>query len=550
MLRCIRNIKAIMAHRKYILIITLVYIASQSILLIITGRWWDDWIFYNQTTDDLIKIATETGRISWLFIIKFAKILPEWGYRILTYFMFYFGTLFFYRILKRTLDITDRACCIISCIYIIIPANDARIMLCVFPYTIGLYFFLFGFYLLTFIVDSNREKKLFLRIVDLILFWLSYILNSNLVLYSIPLLYIVTHEQSLKRITKYIDYILLPVVFYFGKRMFFTPYGGYEGYNEVSIDGILNGVIKIFPADIIVMVRIVYKLICYAAVPVVIIVLMNYKKIWKSIVFIKEKKLNLIRKVGFFDKVTERKLVKLLVVGFLVLSAGLFAYVAVRGSCNIYIKGLEGRDATLVPLGASIIIYALIEILFIFNKNITKYIYILIIMCGVIHFNSWYLLYQSDYYSKIGFQYQLAQHKELSKSQNIIYISENEGVLNDTAFYVLNANAEIAYGDQKRLIMNGFKNAKLLQDNRLNYFVESGNYHMMDYDTTYKQIDAVIKYLSPISSIDALKLRVYESFRTKKFRKWIEKNCKISVIMAGTDEYNRLLIKNGYINVE
>lgn len=549
------HIKRFDGIKKSILIISLVYIASQSMLLIISGRWWDDWCFYNQRTEDLIKIAMESGRPSFFFLIKFAKLFSEDAYRILIFIMFYFGALFFYGILRRVLRLTHTTCCIICCLYIIIPANDARIMLSVFSYSIGNFFFLFGFYILTFVIEKEKgKKKIVWRLVDLILFWCSYVLNSNLVLYAIPLLYILIHEGTLQKAAKYIDYLFLPIVFYLIRKKIFVPYGGYKGYNQISVVGIMNAMVKTIPADIIVMMRVAYNLIGYCFIPLLIVILLflllNRKKIYKIILDIFSKKNVLIedKSTDIVDTIISRKGTILFLIGCIVLSAGLFPYIVVRGTYNISITGLEGRDGMLVPLGASLIIYILVK--FMLNREITVYIYALIIMCGVIHFNVWYLAYQSDYYRQLGFQYQLAEHEELRQSKNIVYLSNDNGRLNGMPFYALNANAEMVYGDQTRFIMAGFESAYLLQDDNLYYFVESGNYHMMDYDTTYKTIDAVIEYSNTISTVDTLKLKAYEIFRPEKFEKWIHTNSDLYVMFADTDEYRQKLEEAGYANIK
>ena len=40
-----------------LIIIALVYFALHIFLIVITGRWWDDWCFYNQEDYALKKMA-------------------------------------------------------------------------------------------------------------------------------------------------------------------------------------------------------------------------------------------------------------------------------------------------------------------------------------------------------------------------------------------------------------------------------------------------------------------------------------------------------------
>ena len=129
---------------KELVILSIIYCMAHWMLLVVSGRWWDDWCTFNQPFSTVIKMALELGRPFSIVITWFAKLLPEAGYRIVTFILYYYCMLFLYKALRMWLDLNDEDCFWICALYSVIPVNDARIMLCIFPYTIGLFFFMAG----------------------------------------------------------------------------------------------------------------------------------------------------------------------------------------------------------------------------------------------------------------------------------------------------------------------------------------------------------------------------------------------------------------------
>ncbi len=70
----------------------------------------------------------------------------------------------------------------------ILPVNSARVALIDFPYGLFLALFFMAFWLLT--CYFNSQHNLIFRIIILLLFYLSFVINSLLVFYAIVLLYI------------------------------------------------------------------------------------------------------------------------------------------------------------------------------------------------------------------------------------------------------------------------------------------------------------------------------------------------------------------------
>ena len=232
--------------------LSVIYLLSQGMLLIVSGRWWDDWCFYQQPSWALHRMALELGRPSVYWIVSFAKALPESGYRILTFFLFYGCMLYLYRILKTWLSLDAFGCFWICALYAVIPVNDVRIVLAVFPYSVGLLFFMAGLSGLAGLLYEGRMNRR-RRGINLLLFLFSFILHSNLCFYAVALLMIGMKEKKVTAMHGYLDYLLLPVLFFAVKSLFFPAYGGYENYNAITGAGLIKAGFYLLPAVIYVM---------------------------------------------------------------------------------------------------------------------------------------------------------------------------------------------------------------------------------------------------------------------------------------------------------
>ena len=542
--------------KKELLLFLLIYTCSQGMLLILSGRWWDDWCLYHQPFESLKSMAMQMGRPSVILFIKLATILPEPCYRIITFIFGFFCVLFTYKILKNWLNISDKACFWICALYAVIPANDVRALLSVFCYTVGLFFFMAGWSRLSGVLLKEKVTW-WERISCWILFLFGFTLNSTLVLYGMVLLMILM-KKGIKQFYRYLDFVLLPIVFFAVKSRFFPPYGVYAGYNTITLESVLNAARMIILADFNTIRSLFNNMIRFGvpvfsiALSVLILAICNWHRIVKTIEALMHKQA-IPQSIGKENETTGGKeSLLILVIGIIALSAGLFAYIAVRQENYVDTVGLIGRDSVLIPFGASMILYALVDL--ILSHRFRKALLLWMIICGALYFNTFYLSYQQDYYRQLGFQYQLRQHKEeLKDATNIAYFNSVGSLINIEHFYHLNGNAELVFGDQSRLFLSGFNNAYLLTDSYqsdLDYYVESHNYHMSDYDTSKKRIDAVVQYSFNTDLWDVIRIKAHELLGDKMFDEWISSRSTMNVLLDGTDEYDAFLAANGYENVE
>ena len=91
------------------------------------------------------------------------------------------------------------------------------------------------------------------RIFPFSLFLFSFILHSNLCFYAVALLMIGMKEKKVTAMHGYLDYLLLPVLFFAVKSLFFPAYGGYENYNAITGAGLIKAGFYLLPAVIYVM---------------------------------------------------------------------------------------------------------------------------------------------------------------------------------------------------------------------------------------------------------------------------------------------------------
>lgn len=231
-------------------ILLLVNLASHGFLILLTGTFWDDWAYIYHETDQLWEQHLELGQPLRVFLIEAVWHLPNYGYRTVVFLLYLLTSVLFYLILNNCKYVGREQALMISALYVAVPVNTARLILCCIEYTVALLCFLTAFYLLTLYVGGGKRKR-GLRAVIHLLFLFSFTMNSNLVFYSIALFYIVAAEylssdsgkQFFKRLIGYFDFALTPLLFFVQKQLFFAPYGRYEGYNQLALGRIFNAVL-------------------------------------------------------------------------------------------------------------------------------------------------------------------------------------------------------------------------------------------------------------------------------------------------------------------
>ena len=341
--------------------------------------------------------------------------------------------------------------------------------------------------------------------------------------------------------------------------MLFPPHGGYENYNKITLSKMLFAIKNIIIADYNMIKNLLLNWLGIDKSTLIVIVLLALIIVFRKKFYVIKNVFMLMTKRGDIKhiemekqkKIEERtrtEQVKLIMFGLLSLSVGLFPYVVIRNSSNLSTVSVGSRDTILTTLGAAILIYSIVVL--VFKKKFQEIVFSIFIMCGILFFNTQYISYQQDYYRQLGFQYQLSQEKNLADTKNIVYLNSDPGRINIQSLYVLNGNAAEVYHKQNKCIINSFQEVSDLGSEMLEYYAKSGLYHMMDYDIGYTRVDAIILYSMDITLKDTLKMKLYEILKSNKFDDWIVNRSTMQVYWNGTEEYDRFIVENGYSSVK
>ncbi len=517
----------------YFLIIV-VYILTHWALCFVSGVFWDDLSY---ETHDFIRfknVAMMTGRPEWLILIPFAWSLPHNSYRILVFIMYGLQCVLFYKILLKTGFLDKNNSLLFSLIYITVPVNDARLLLSNFTYAVGLTMFHISIYLYLYIYKTenlNNGKYIICRIFTLILFCFSFILNSLLFFYYVFFLFILLANYykefgkgfSGKKLlysmrmtfVGNLDFLAIPLLFFFVKNICFPVYGVYADYNKINFSTLFVSVIKTF-----------------VLIPATLeAVLLNYINRFNSV----EKILMLI--VGCFvflrslpqknDQIMSiRRNVYILLVAFFVLFMGIFPYVAV-GRSSIDTTGVQGRDSILLSFGIAIVIYALTNYC---SDNLKNTVCAVLILLGALHFNLWYWEYQKDYYNQLSFEAKI-DLPYIRSHQNFIVINKSRSKIEGDRFYSFSHNARHVFDNKENhVFLCGLSDLAYLKTSFLSTRKECMLDGWKDIDSSYNVLDGILIFESNISKKNALKMKVEELFFLEKFRKSIYGSGKLELI--------------------
>ncbi len=492
--------------------LTIIYIMTNFLLLIVSGRWWDDWVVQFMSFEEMMDLYRYNGSIIGSFLLYPVKCIPLEGYRVLVFLWHYLSSLIVFRIMNSIDIFTEKDAFWCTVLYITAPINDARITLITYGYTILLCFFWTSFYLLIISAKVDGKKRIILRILADVLLVTSYWMESLLVFTGIIWLYLFydsirkmgktepVFRKVFKCFRKNIDIFTLPFVFFIVRKLFFTPYGPYEGYNSVSIESIINvmkHLIQFMEGTLSNLLE-NYKITEYGRIFWIVFGVFTGGVLLYSILE-KDKGRNVN---------DERKNIFLILLGWICMFAGLFPYIVVRQSA-ISIKGVQGRDSILLGLGIALIGYYSVK-LFIKDGFASRICLGIIMISGMLYMNRMYLLYQKDWYIQLCLKEEISTNQYIKDNDTFLCIFDNWPPSGGTGFYTVNGISREATGEQTRLFMCGI--GELPLGIHYNKWLLHG-YNMDDYDQTNTKIDGVLFINNKdISFRETLTLRLVELF--------------------------------------
>ena len=238
----------------FLVLFTIYFIINIPLLINFNGIYWDDWTLVGHSLDTLNRTFFEAvGYAGYFFAYMhyhMINYLGVYSYRLLTFILLFLNSYFVFKILYAIPIFSSKDRFFITLFFLIAPLYDAKIALIDFSYTLHSTLFFFAFYILSATLNDLRPLK---RILILVLFFISFLVNPLLVFYAMVLVYIFYKSYNsqicfLNNVAYYIknnfDFILLPVLFFIVKSIWFLSSEVYRSdYNKISIYAILNPVL-------------------------------------------------------------------------------------------------------------------------------------------------------------------------------------------------------------------------------------------------------------------------------------------------------------------
>ena len=495
------------------------YLLIHGFMLILTGTFHDDWTswFKDPVTKSLE--GWESGRPYYSLVIEAVWGLPGYGYRILAFVTYFISYLFMYKTLSCVPELRRRDAVWMAVAAMAMPVNDARVLLANYPYALGMMLFWIACWML--VKHIGELKKIPFRMGTLALFFLSFTLNSNLVMYGGVLLYMLIRIRP-REWVKYLDYAILPVAFFLLTRKLFPLQGAFaaESYNEVTLNGLLWAVGAI-PQTIRNLLLALAEtltddhigLIAAMAAAVICGLFLWWRERGKR------------ADAADREKTGEKANLILFLFGLVFFTAGFFSYTVVRGTATLNLLGITGRDSMQLGFGAALMLYSFPV------RKLRRPMVIFTAVLAMFHFGNWYLYYQAEWYRELAFQKQIVRIEEIAGGGNYVVNCSQSSAVEDRRFYTWSGNAAAATGRQNLFLFNGPDNAAMLESpERMKTILKE--YPMFGDYTYHPEVDGNLNYEIHISPEDAKRLKLLELFQPNDFEEEMEKLGTIQYVKA------------------
>jgi len=462
-------------HKQYFAFVLLYLIANLPMLLN-NGLFWDDWTLYNMEYNDLMiqfygNGFPWIGKFHYFLISNFKSPLI---YNLITIASQIITFVFIVKALNK-LGVKNYKW--ISCFVLLIPFFAVKNAMICLPYTLLLMLFFIALYALVMYLYSPQKHHL--RVVALLGFYLSFYVNSLLVFYLLPLCIIYYLQENNNKFfdfksliyffKKYIDFIILPVLFFIVKMLLTEKRGVYKevGYNEINLKGLLSipkNLLTSIDESFLGLFRELFGLDLFYRYNLLAFIVISVILYSTKIKFIK------INKPKSF-----------LCLGVLLFLIGAFPYSLVGKPPSF--MGYNTRHQLLLPIGTAILFMSLIN--FLVKKQFIKHVYIFVISLFVLVSFKMNMKFVNSWLKQESLAVHIKENKSFIDNHKTIYFEDHFLELNESqrgyAFYTLNGIAKRALNSQANFIIK--KEDFIVKQKNINFFKSnSGMYNMKDYD--------------------------------------------------------------------
>ncbi len=224
------------------LFIFIIYMISFSFMLLNKGINNDDPYLVHQSLEVFRNFVLEIGVLSVAWLYYFVSFFAEFFiYRFISFLSYLIAVFLLYSILQRIKEIDKFSRFLLVLFFAIAPLNIHRISICAMGYAVHYCLFFLAFWLFCVFLE---KRYFYLRILSIVLFFVSFFVNSLLVFYLVPMLYLIYFYRDkiknvfdlLKNLLRYWDFLILPLLFFALRHLFFSPV---INYNKMEIKNIL-----------------------------------------------------------------------------------------------------------------------------------------------------------------------------------------------------------------------------------------------------------------------------------------------------------------------
>ncbi len=400
-----------------LLIISLCYTLSFSLVILNSGIFWDDWILYGNSAQNIIARFRSAGNAQSGYLHSFFQSLPHpiLMYRLTVFVSYLFSAFALYYILKNIVkERTTRFFIIILCS--LFPVNHCRFTM--ISATSAVYYLAFSLAAIVLFRPALLSKITF-RIAAIVLFIFSFAINSFLVLYVFVFVCALLIEwsgfHSKIAFTRYAltrtDFIVLPFAFYIYKLVYLAPYGSYLEYNRLSFDGVIHA-FKWSPVSIYTS---FIEPLLYSFDTLSYSVLLGGILLGSRILSSQVAETSADHHNKFFF------------IGLAFFCAANFPYLAVYKLPQLF-NDWENRNQLLIPLGASFMLYFGGRIIFDAVRvpcSIQIYLFALIVML----------------FAKTNIEFQIMYERDALKQLALIENIKNSNIMRDNSAFVFDDRA-------------------------------------------------------------------------------------------------------------
>lgn len=437
-----------------------VYTFSSIFLLTTQGLFWDDWVIFRVDPSAVLNLYTMSGRPLFGHFFNTLFSIDADGFvlfRLLIFSCFLIPLFIFDRILKEVSEISYFERASLVALFATVPVNSSKIAITMTQYSFCNLLFFTAFLVTAFYLKS---KNIFLRFLALILFYVSFTMDSLMVFFAVVLLFLFYKEKgfikygdkwqflnSIKKFSsKYLDFILLPLIYLVIKSAFFQSHGLYANYNKITALNLIKSAFRI-PLSIFESIKPIIK--------ECLMVASNYPVMHIAGTILLFLILNALISKDFVRK-PRNQTWPFLALGFIFVGLAIFPYYVVNAVPGM--NNWSSRHQVLMPLGISFLIFYSIELITTqisrFDLAKTRTAIIAFVLCSFMFTTlHMHLQYQKDWFKQLSMLSNFKENEHIKNYTSFQFV-DNTLALNATYrgynFYEFTGLFKYAFNDETR----------------------------------------------------------------------------------------------------